>query len=61
MADAKIIVAVYDAEGKMLNLKISHIEDDAVFTGLPYGAVVKAYLWQGTTPLCDLNEYRIKK
>lgn len=61
LGQAKIIVAVYDAEGKMLNLKVSHAEKDVVFTGLPYDAVIKAYLWDGINPLCNESVHMVKK
>lgn len=59
--DAKIIAAVYSKSGALMDLRMSHVEEDVEFVGLPYGAKVKAYLWQGIKPLCKESERVVDK
>lgn len=49
----RIYATVYDSEGVMIGIQTTVPEEEIVFTQLPEGATVKAFLWQGVKPLCE--------
>lgn len=49
---AKIYATVYDKDGLMIGMQLTDACEEIMFTKLPDGATVKAFLWEGIKPLC---------
>lgn len=49
----KIYATVYDKDGVMIGMQTTDAVDEIMFTKLPNGATVKAFLWDGVKPLCE--------